>query len=71
MSKNKNQRIYSDNPATLKRIADDFAFIGRQFKLELNNGVLTVFALPPRRKKKSKSENETRNKHAESAARRH
>ena len=66
----KNHRIYSQDIDFLKRVAEDYDFLGRRYHLDIKNGVLTVFALPPRKRKKPKSDNGPRNKHAESAARR-
>lgn len=67
----KNQRIYSNDPEYLKRLADEIEFIGRPYKLDLKNGVLLVYALPPRKRKaKKEHKKEARNKRAESAARR-
>lgn len=70
MAKVKNQRFWGDE-ATLRRLADEIKFIGRDYELDLKNGVLIVFALPPRHKKSPKEKKkEERNKRAESAARR-
>lgn len=67
----KNQRLYSDDPAELKRWAEEIEYIGREFRLNLKEGVLIVYALPQRHKKKrGKKTKEARNKRAESAARR-
>jgi len=67
----KNKRIYSDDSAYLERLADELEFIGRPYKLDLKNGVLTQFALPLRHKKsKETPKKEARNKRAESAGRR-
>jgi hypothetical protein len=53
MAKSKNQRIYSD-PEHLKMLAEEQKeYIGREYRLDLENGCLTIFALP-RRHKKSK-----------------
>lgn len=46
----RNQRIWSDDQEFLKGLAEDYAFIGRRCRLE--RGLLTVFALPPRKAKK-------------------
>lgn len=67
MTKNRNQRLYSDNPAQLRAWADEFEYIGRKYKIE--PGVLIVFAVAPKRSKK-KNKKSDRNKRAESAGRR-
>jgi len=48
--KSKNQVIHSDDEDYLKRLEDDFTFMGRNVRLE--EGKLIVFALPRKRKKK-------------------
>ena len=71
--KNKNQRIWSSDREFLQRLADEQKeYIGRPFKLELDKGLLTIFALPPvkHKKKVEHKDKEPRNKHAESAGRR-
>jgi hypothetical protein len=68
VSKTKNQRIWSSDQEYLRRVASEFEFIGRKYKLE--TGLLTIFALPQRKDKKKKSDKEPRNKRAESAGRR-
>lgn len=63
----KNQKIYSEDQEFLKRVAEDFDFIGRRYRL--SPGLLTVFALQTRRKVKKVKTNTERNKRAESAGR--
>lgn len=65
----KNVTHRSDDPEQLKFWAEELDFIGRPYRLDLKRGVLTVFAIPPRKPKKNKNK-ETRNKRAESAGRR-
>lgn len=62
--KNKNQRIWSTDLEFLKRLADEQEnYIGRQYKLDLKQGLLIIYALPQKRhKKKDKQE---RNKQRE------
>lgn len=71
MSKNKNQRIWSD-PEHLKALADEQEnYIGREYHLDLKRGVLTIFALPRRHKKSPKEkETKTRDKRSEKFERR-
>lgn len=60
----KNHRIYSDDQEWLKRVAEDYDFIGRRYRLE--QGQLTVFALQTRPKKRKSDKAKTqRNKRAE------
>jgi hypothetical protein len=72
LAKNKNQRIWSNDPAVLKGIADEQRdYIGRDFELDLKNGLITIFALP--RKYKAKRETPPkveRNKRSEKFERR-
>lgn len=70
MTKSYNQRFYG-TAETLQRLAEEIEFIGREFKLDLKNGVLVVYALPQRHKKspKTKEKKNERNKRAESASR--
>lgn len=70
MAKIKNQRIYSDDHEFLKRLADEMEFIGREYSLQLKDGLLIVFALPQRKKKtKGERDKHERNKRAEKHAR--
>lgn len=70
MAKIKNKYVYSDDSEYLKMLADELEFAGRHYKLDLANGVLTQYALPPKREsRKPKVDKPVRNKHAESAAR--
>lgn len=63
MSKNKNQRIWSEDLEFLKRIADEQEnYIGRPYKLDLAKGLLTIYSLPKRKPKQSK---EDRNKRSD------
>lgn len=62
----KNQRIWSSDPDLLKRIADEQEnYIGRPFKLELDKGLITIFALPPRRPSKKAKAKQERDKRSE------
>lgn len=72
MAKIKNKRVYSDDREYLQGLADELEWIGRSYKLDLKNGVLTQYAIPPHKRRKTKSEKdkEKRNKRAESASRR-
>ena len=45
--KNKNQHIYNTDQSVLIRLAEEFKSIGRYVRLE--EGHLTVLALPPRK----------------------
>lgn len=64
MVKIRNHRIYSDDQEFLLRLADDYEFLGRRYRLE--RGQLTVFALQTRRKRAKKDKDRTeRNKRAE------
>lgn len=67
--KPRNRRIYSADQEYLATIRAEYIMLG--FDTSLDNGVLTVYALP-RKRKKSKAEKKkaARNKRAESAARR-
>lgn len=69
--KSKNQRIWSNDPEFLQRIADEQEnYIGRPYKLDLNQGLLIIYALPQKKKRDKKDKDYTpRNKRAESAAR--
>lgn len=69
--KNKNQRIWSDDRELLINLADEQEnYIGRHYKLDLDNGLLIIYALPKWHKKNRPKEKKVRNKRAESAARR-
>lgn len=58
--KSKNQRIWSNDREFLQRIADEQEnYIGRPYKLDLEQGLLIIYALP-QRKKKEKRERKTR-----------
>ena len=72
MAKVRNQRIWSSDRDLLQRIADEQEnYIGRQYKLDLAQGLLIIYALPQAKpKKKIEREHAPRNKKAESAARR-
>lgn len=50
--KSKNQRIWSNDREFLQRIADEQEnYIGRPYKLDLDKGLLIIYALPIRKKK--------------------
>ena len=70
--KSKNQRIWSTDRDFLLRIADEQEnYIGRPYKLDLELGLITIYALPKWHKKNRKpKEKVERNKRAESAGRR-
>lgn len=72
MAKIKNKRVFSEDREWLKMLAEELELLGRHYRLDLNGGVLTQYALPPQKpkKKKEEREREPRNKRAESAARR-
>lgn len=71
MSKNKNQRIWSSDRAFLQNLADEQEkYIGRDFTLDLKQGLLIVFALPRRYKKKTEREKPARDKRTEKFERR-
>jgi hypothetical protein len=67
----KNKRIHSDDHEYLKYLAEELEWLGRLYKLDLQEGVLIQYALPPQKpsKKKQDRDKEPRNKRAESAAR--
>jgi hypothetical protein len=70
LAKIRNKNVYSNDHAFLQRLADELEFIGRAYRLDLENGVLTQFALPPPKPPKKKpAERGPRNKRAESAGR--
>lgn len=52
MAKPKNHVIYDNDQDTLGRLAEEYAMLGREVKVEL--GKLTVFALPRKRREKRK-----------------
>ena len=63
MAKQKNQRIYSTNPEVLKGVAEEQRlYIGREYKLDLTNGVITIFALPQQKPKRKDDEKRGRGK---------
>jgi hypothetical protein len=72
MAKKKNQRIYSTNHQWLKMLADEQKnYIGRDFRLDLANNCLTIFALPLKYKAKKESKPKPeRDKRSEKFARR-
>lgn len=72
MAKNKNQRIWSNDREYLQRIAEEQRlYIGRDYKLDLDQGLLTIFALPLRyKKKKDTPKKPERNKRHEKFERR-
>lgn len=71
MSKQRNQRIWSNDPEVLKRIADEQKnYIGRPFKLELDKGLITIYALPPKRMSKKEKAKKERDKRSEKFERR-
>lgn len=68
MSKIKNQRIWSDDQNFLKNLAEEHdKYLGRQYSLDLEKGLLVIFALPQKKKKRDK-EKEPRNKRVEKHA---
>lgn len=70
MAKQKNQRIYS-NREHLETLAEDLdKYIGRPYRLDLNAGVLTIFARPLRHKKSKPEGKKDRNKREEKFERR-
>jgi len=53
MARYKNQQIWSTDHAFLQNLADEQRdYIGRDFMLDLQKGVLIIYALPRRYKKK-------------------
>ena len=59
MAKAKNQRIWSQDRDFLQSLADEQEeYIGRPYKLDLNKGLLIIYALPPRHKKSPKNKQE-------------
>ena len=71
MAKIKNKVHRSEDREYLKTLAEETEFIGREYRLDLRAGTLTVFALPKWHKKsKKKKGKQARNKRAESAGRR-
>lgn len=69
MARARNKRIYSTNREMLVTLREEFIMLG--FDTRLDPGMLTIFTLPRRRKRKRKDEKvkEARNKHAEKHAR--
>lgn len=59
MSRNKNQKVYSTDPEFLKRVLEDFIYLGRD--AELTGDTVTVYALPRRRPKKKVEKRPRRN----------
>jgi hypothetical protein len=53
MAKQKNHVITLKDQSELERLREEYEMLGRQTKLEI--GKLIIFALPQRRKAKSKS----------------
>lgn len=71
MSKHRNQRIWSNDHEFLKRIADEQEnYIGRKYKLELDKGLITIYALPPRKPSKKEKAKKERDKRSEKFERR-
>lgn len=72
MAKIKNKTVWSLDRDKLQFLADELEFIGRPYKLNLKEGYIIQYALPPdwtKRTKGKKGKKEARNKRAESAAR--
>lgn len=65
----RNKRIYSLDKEYLTRLREEYTLLG--FDTSLERGMLTVYALPRKRKRKKKDErdHEPRNKRAEKHAR--
>lgn len=71
MAKHKNQRIWSNDKELLQRLADEQRdYIGRDFSLDLKNGLLIIFALPRKYKAKKETPKKERDKRSEKFARR-
>lgn len=74
MAKQKNQRIYSQDRAFLQNLADEQRdYIGRDYSLNLKEGLLIIFALPRKYKAKKetpKKDKKDRNKRHEKFERR-
>ena len=69
--KPKNKSHYSNDPEVLKTLAEEFAMIGRDYRLDLKHGVITQFVLPRKKvKKKRDDEKNERNKRSEKFERR-
>jgi len=51
--KSVNYTVYGDE-TRLRNLAEEYEYIGRNVKLELEKGRLTVLALPPRKPKEDK-----------------
>lgn len=72
MAKIKNKVVWSEDRVKLQFLADELEFIGRPYKLNLAEGYIIQYALPPQRVnrgKGKKGKKDARNKRAESAAR--
>jgi len=52
MSAPKNYYVYNTDETTLKRLRDEYEYIGRECSLDTGTGTLVVFALPQNRKVK-------------------
>jgi len=48
----KNYYVYNTNEEVLKRLRDEYEFIGRECSLDTATGTLVVYALPTKRKTK-------------------
>lgn len=71
MAKNKNQRIWSNDREHLQMLADEQRdYIGRDFQLDLKNGLLIIFALPRKYKAKKETPKKDRDKRSEKFQRR-
>lgn len=71
MAKLKNQRIWSNDREFLQRLADEQRdYIGRDFTLDLKNGLLIIYALPRKYKKKKDTPKKDRDKRREKFERR-
>lgn len=51
--KSRNYTVYGDEQR-LRNLAEEYEYIGRDVKLELQQGRLVVLALPPRKPKEDK-----------------
>lgn len=66
MSKQKNQRIWSNDAELLQRIADEQEnYIGRPYKLDLKQGLLIIYALPRRRVKQQRNDDKKKHEHVD------
>lgn len=70
MAKIRNKTVYSEDRDYLKYLAEELDFIGREYRLDLNAGTLTQFALPQQSKKvkKERPERDKRNEKFERRA---